>query len=238
MKSLNLIKPSLLLLITLCFTIPGLHAQETHSPAIHDFTSVSVNSGIELIITQGDSESAKILAKANLFDEVLIEQVGTNVDVRWRTPIGSKKVWRNRTAKVFITYKNLNSITAGSGSSLKTENTLKASELTASVSSGAIIQANIDCEELELHTNSGSSASFSGKVAKLKLEASSGGIVNALDLVANYAKVTSDSGASVKINVSKELETISNSGGSIQYKGDATLQDLSRSKNGHVKKIN
>ncbi|WP_158797819.1 head GIN domain-containing protein [Pedobacter sp. L105] len=237
MKSLNLIKTALLLMITLCFTIPSVNAQEIRNVAVNDFTSVSVNAGIELIITHGDSESAKILATDKLIDEVSVEQIGTNVDIKWINHIGSKKVWRNRTAKVYITYKNLNHITASSGSSLKTENTLTAEHLDAAVSSGAIIDANITCGELQLQASSGASATFSGKAEKLKLDSSSGSLVNTLGLTTDYANVTASSGAAVKLNVTKELQGITSSGGSIGYKGSATLQDLSGSKKGNVKKI-
>jgi len=239
MKLPNLITPALSLLITLCFSAPRVSAQiqQSKEVPVKDFSEVHTTTGIELIITQGPTESAKIVADETLIDVVLVEQTGNSLNIKWGLVKSTKKRWLNRTAKVFITYKNLNVIEATDGSSVKTENTLKTPGLDISVSSGAIVTAAVECPELHVKTSSGASALLKGTAARMKLEASSASRVNAIDLAADYASVTASSGADLKINVSKELETTSNSGSNIRYKGNPKLQNYSGAKSGTVKKM-
>jgi hypothetical protein len=239
MKLPNLIKPVLSFLVILYISVPMAKAQVPGSKevAVKDFSEIHITTGIELIIRQGSTESAKIVADEALIDAVVVEQAGNSLNIKWELVKSTRKKWLNRTAKIYITYKNLNVIEASDGSSLKTENTINTSILDISVSSGAIVTATIACPELHLKSSSGASALLKGTVGNMRLEASSGSIVNALDLTADYAKVAASSAADLKINVRKELETTSNSGSKIRYMGNPALQNYSGSKGGIVKRI-
>jgi hypothetical protein len=238
MKPFHLLRSTLFLLIALCFSSLLVKAQGFKKVPLNGFSSVSVTDGIELIITQGDTESAEIIAKEYLVDGVAIQQTGSDITVKWKVLKSKSKKWTNRAAKVYITYKKLNAVTASEGSSIKAENTLKTDHLLALASSGAIINAKIDCEDLQLQTSSGASASLTGTAGVLKLEASSGSLVNAADLVTGTAKVTARSGASVNININRSLEADAGNGSNIRYKGNPELKDYSGPKGGSVKKIN
>lgn len=236
MKSNFLLKPTLLLLITASFSAFTLKAQDTKNIALSNVSGVSVHAGIDLFITQGNTESAKIVASKDFINEVVVENNGGNVKVSWKENQGSNFM-KNKSAKVYITYKTLNSIAASSGSSLKTENTLKTGSLDVKISSGASLNASIACKDLQIKSSSGASSSFSGTASNLDVKASSGAGVKALDLKTDYANATASSGGDIEINVAKALETTSSSGGSINYKGGASLKNNS-SRSGNVNRIN
>lgn len=224
------------MLVLLVFTgsscAENLAAQETKNVAVSNFSELSVSAGIELLITQGSTEGAKIVAKEDVINEVEIEKSGNSVHVGWKRNEGFMNSFKNRKAKVYISYKTLNSISASSGSSVVTENVLSTDRLNAKASSGASIKAKVSCTDLEVHTSSGGSADISGKATNLDASASSGGSLDAYDLSSTYAKAHASSGGSVDINVSKGLEASSSSGGSISYKGDAALNNTSSRKSG------
>jgi hypothetical protein len=234
MKSNFLLKPTLLLLITASFSTLTLKAQETKNISLSNVSGVSVHAGIDLFITQGNSESAKIVASSDFINEVVVENSGGNVKVTWKDNKGSS-IWKNKSAKVYITYKKLNSISASSGSNLKTENTLKTDALDVKVSSGANLTASISCKDLQVKTSSGANATLNGTTTNMDVKSSSGATLKAFDLTSDYANVTASSGADIKINVAKGLETTSSSGGSIRYKGNASLKNNS-SRSGSVSK--
>jgi hypothetical protein len=238
MKSSPLKKPAFLCLIAVAFSTLSLKAQETKNVPVTNFAEVSVSAGIELHITQGTTESAKIVAKDDVIDEVVVEKNGNRVTVGWKENWGMKKMWKNKNAKVYITYKKLNSISASSGSSLRTENTLKTDRLEASVSSGASIDAKISCSDLQLKTSSGASISLEGSATNMQIESSSGSSVDALGLSTEYARVNTSSGADIKINVIKALETHTSSGSNIRYKGAAALKNNSNERSSSVSRIN
>jgi len=216
----------------------SLRAQEQQSKnvTLSRFSEISISTGLDLVITRGDTESARIVATENLIDAVVVEQAGNKINIKWKLIQSQKKAWLNRKATIYMTYKTLNFLEASSGSSLKTENTLKTDHLDAIVSSGAIIKADIDCGKLELKTSSGASASLSGKATEVKMESSSGSRVNALELVSDYATVNASTGAAIRINVNKSLEPFASTGGRIRYTGNADLKNFTGSKNG-VRKL-
>ena len=238
MKPLSSIKLAMLSLVILIAGTLSLKAQKTKNVAVSNFNQVAVSAGIELHLTQGNAESAKIIAQDDVIDEVVVERSGNRVKVGWKENWGFNNKRRNKSAKVYITYKTLNNISASSGSSLKTDNMLKADRLEASVSSGASINAQITCDELILGTSSGASAAFAGTATNMKIESSSGSSINASGLMTQYAKVDSSSGSDITINVNKALETHTSSGSSIRYKGNAAVKNNSKERSSSVSRIN
>jgi len=237
MKSLSINKKAFLCLIAMAVSTLTLKAQETKNVAINNFTEVAVGAGIGLYITQGSTESARIVADDDVINDVVLEKSGGRIKVGWKDNWGMKKMWKNRNAKVYITYKKLNSISASSGSSLTTENTLKTDHLDASVSSGASMNAKISCNELQLETNSGASVSLAGTATNMEIKSSSGSSVNAINLATQYARANTNSGADIRINVTKGLETNTSSGSNIRYKGAAALKNTSNSRSSSVSRI-
>jgi hypothetical protein len=238
MKRLSLIKALMVLLVVTGSSYTSvLHAQESKNEAVNNFSELSVSAGIDLFITQGSTESAKIVAQEDYIDDVLIEKNGNNVHVGWKKSEGFMNSFKNRKAKVYISYKKLNSISASSGSSLVTENVLTTDRLKARASSGASIKAKVSCTDFEIHTSSGASADISGTAANMDASASSGGSIDAYALVTTYAKAHASSGGDVDINVAKGLEASSSSGGSVSYKGSAALSVTSSRKSG-VRHVN
>jgi len=238
MKSVQLLKPVLLVfLITAGMSASMAQMQQSREVTLKNFSEIHVSSGIELMITQGETESAKVVADQSLIDAVTVEQSGSSVIVSWKLIKSTKKRWLNRTAQVLINYKNLNILEATDGSAVKTENMIKTGILHITVSSGANVSATVESPQLQLKTSSGASALLKGTAAKLKLESNSGSRVNALDLVTDDANVTVSSGADVKVNVSKVLESTANSGGNIRYKGSPVVENSAGSKSGNIKAI-
>jgi hypothetical protein len=237
MKSPYLLKLTFLLLTGMSFNSLSLSAQETKNVAVGNFSGVSASTGIDVYLRQGTATSAKIVADDDVINEVVLENNNNNLSVKFREHNNLTGMWKNRKAKVYITYKSLNAIAASSGSSIVTENTLKTDKLDARVSSGADISLDLACSDLQLQTSSGASAVLKGKATNMDLKSSSGASIKALELTSDYARVASSSGAGIRINVNKGLETTSSSGGSIHYKGNAALNNRSSSKSSNVRRL-
>ena len=236
MKTPYLIKLTFLFLIGMSFNSLILKAQESKNIAVSNFSGVSVSTGIDVYLRQGNTEGAKIVANDDIIDQVEIEKQNNNLVVRFKENKFFNGGWKNRNAKVYITYKNLNSVTASSGSSIVTETILKTDRLDAKVSSGADMDLNLNCKELQLQTSSGADAKLKGTATNIELKSSSGSDIKAFDLTADYARVTVSSGADINVTVNKGLETTSSSGGSIRYKGNASLNNHSSSRSSSVKR--
>lgn len=212
-------------------------AQSSKNVSLNAINSVSVSAGIHLIITQGNTESARIEADQEYINEILVESSGGNVNIKWRKQTGFFSKWKNREAKVYLNYKKLNNVSASSGSLLKSTNILKTDRLLVEVSSGANLTLQMSCNDLEVNTSSGSNVKLSGSARNISVDSSSGSTVSALEVNSEYAKAEASSGANIKISVSKGIEASASSGGNISYKGNAALNKKGSSRSGHVGKI-
>lgn len=226
MKPFRFIKAAFLCLTAITFTLSA-KAQETKNVSVNNFSEVSVSVGIELHITQGNSESAKIIANADVIDDVIVEQSGNAVKVHWKQQNWNMKT-KNRKAKVYLSYIKLNTLSATTGSSVFTENKLKTDHLDFSVTTGANIDILLAAENLDLHSSTGANLALKGTVGNLNIESSTGSNINALDLMAENAIVHATTGANIRINVKNTLETTTSTGGSISYKGNAVLKNNSK----------
>lgn len=237
MKTHSLTKKLCLLFTLITLGTFIVKAQSTKNVSLNSFNSVGVSAGIQLIITQSNSESARIEANSDDIDEVLLENYDGKLNVKWKTKDSFFSKSKNRQAKVYLNYKNLKGVSASSGSLLKSTNVLKTDRLSVDASSGANLTLQLTCNNLEVSSSSGSNVKLSGSAKNIIVDSSSGSTVSALDTNTEYAKTEASSGANIQLSVSKGIEASASSGGNINYKGDAALNKKGSSRSGSVNKI-
>ncbi len=201
---------------------------------IKNFNAIMVSSGIELYITMGNRETLKIEA-----DEEDIEDIKTEVkDGTLHIYMKRRSNWFNwsfnKTAKVFVTVKNLERIYASSGSDVKSENTLEGDQLEVKVSSGSDVKLDVYYKTLTVHSGSGSDARISGKVKTFIAEASSGSDITARELETTISKLKASSGSHINVTVTDEIYAKASSGGDIKYYGNPQIKDTDSSSGGDV----
>lgn len=232
------ITSKLFLLITL-FTLGSafVQAQSRKNVKISSIDAVKVSAGINLILTQSNSENARIEANADYINDVVLEISGKELSIKWKKQDGFFSNFNNREATVFVNYIRLNDLSASSGSNIKTTNTLKSNKVSVSVSSGAHVNIALTANNLTIKTSSGSNAILAGTANNISVDSSSGSTVSALNLLTDYARTEASSGANIKVSVRKGIEAKASSGGNINYKGNAALNKKGTSKSGNVSKI-
>lgn len=209
-------------------------AQQTEVRQVGSFSGVKSGEAIDVYLKKGDRESVKIEVTSAKLSDVLTEVSGSYLKVHMRSG-----VYRNRgTIKVYVTYVNLNKISASSASNIFSEGMIKANLMDISVSSAAQIELQIESENLTIDASSAGDIVLEGKAKSLEVEASSAGDVDAYNLESERVEASASSGGSVKINVTKELDAQASSGGSIRYRGNPMKTNSDSSSGGSVKKSN
>jgi hypothetical protein len=201
------------------------------------FTAISVSSGIDLYLSQGNEESLAVsAADQKHLDRFKTEVVnGTlkiyydNKGVTWKS--------ENRKLKAYVSFKTLQKLNVSSGSDAKVNGSINADDFDLDVSSGAVFKGSITAKTLTVDVSSGASISISGKSDKLKVEVSSGADFKGYDLVTDYCDASASSGAGLHVTINKELNAKASSGGDIHYKGTALIRDIKTSSGGSVKKV-
>lgn len=201
------------------------------------FHAIRVSDGIELFITQGNTESLAVSASEPKYLERLRTEVSDGVLKIYYD--NKTMVWNSnerRKLKAYVSFTQLTQLKASSGAEVQAKTVLKLESLALDFSSGATFKGTLELTRLETSQGSGAEINVSGKANSLKAEASSGAIFKGYDLAAGECEARASSGGEVRVTVNKELAARASSGGSIRYRGDGVLRDINVSSGGSVKR--
>jgi hypothetical protein len=220
-------------IVLLACTITFSFAQETETRNVGSFSGVKASEGIDVYLKKGDKESVKIEATGTSTKEVITEVSGSYLKVHMKD--GNH---RNIDIKVYVTYVQLDKLSASSAGSIFAEGSLKASNMEVSASSAGTIEVSIDVNDLEASSSSAADIELKGRARNITVDASSAGEIDAYDLESESVNAEASSGGSVKIHVTKSLTAHASSGGGIRYRGNPDKSVTNSSSGGSVKKSN
>ena len=224
------------LLFIALFSSSILFAQSSKNLPVKNFSEIGVSSGIDLYLTQGSTEQVRLVGDKDLIEKAVVERSGNGIRIKYRDGFSLSNLFRNKSLKAYVTYKNISSISASGGSDVKTENTLKANKLTLHASGGSDLDMSIVCRDIEIETSGGSDVELKGSAANMSLHTSGGSDVDAFDFKVDYAKVNASGGSDANVYVLKALEANASGGSDVRYKGTASYRKTSDSRSGSVTK--
>ncbi|QOD61887.1 DUF2807 domain-containing protein [Polaribacter haliotis] len=196
-----------------------------------NFSGIKVSSGIDLYITQGNTNEVTIEADENLH-EIIITEVNDGV----LRIYSEKNIWKAKARKVHVAVKNLDLLTATSGSDVYGKGVIKTQEISISATSGADIQIEVDAESVETASTSGSDIYISGITTNHASSATSGSSIDAYELRSANVIAKATSGADINIFASDKIEAKATSGGDIDFKGNPKKVNKKSTSGGSVSK--
>jgi hypothetical protein len=204
---------------------------------VSNFQAIKVSHGIDLIITQSNTEGLAISATEKEFRDRIITEVENGVlkisydiDKWWKKASTPKKL------KAYVSFINIDKIEGTSGAQITIENGLRSKSLEVALSSGASLTGDIKVSKLNLTQSSGASSTITGEAISIKIKTSSGAIFHGYDFTTDICDADASSGGSIQVTVNRELSAEASSGGGIRYKGDGVITKVSASFAGSVKK--
>jgi Putative auto-transporter adhesin, head GIN domain len=231
-----LLSAALIISLSSCYidfreTVYGNGNVQTEERTAGSFDRLKVSSGIDVFITQGDTESIKVIADENLLKYISTEIYNNTLTVE-------TKAWiRNAKSKeVHLVYKKLSEIDISSAGNIEGTNRMKADELDLDLSSAGDLTLDVEATRININISSAGDARLSGTVDELDADLSSAGDLNAYDLLTRKARVNASSAGSAKISASEEVDLNASSAGDIYYKGDPKTTTINRSSAGRISK--
>ena len=196
-----------------------------------NFSGIRVSSGIDLYITQGNTNKVTVEADENLQEIIITEVIDGVLKI-----YTDQNIWQAKSRKVHVTIQNLNSLKATSGSDVYGNGIIKTQEISISATSGADIRLEVDAESVETSSTSGSDIRISGIATNHASSATSGSSIDAYDLKSENVIAKATSGAGINIYASQKIEAKATSGGDIDYKGSPKNVSKKSSSGGSVSK--
>ena len=199
------------------------------------FHAIEVSGGIDLYLSSGD-EAVAVSAK----DE------STRARIRTEVKDGVLKIWYewkdglkisvnvNNRLRAYVSYKNLDRLSASGGSDVIVDGTIKSNSLSLNASGGSDFKGRVEVSDLKIGASGGSDINISGSTQKLKIDASGGSDVDGYDLVSDECVVDASGGSDISITVNKELSAEASGASDVHWKGSATLKKSNASGAGSV----
>lgn len=207
--------------------------------AVGSFHGIDVATGIELTLTQGNSEEVAVSASTTEFRDRIVTRVENGIlKIHYEKKTDAINR-RNETKglKAYVSFKTLDKLYATTGAEVEIVGILQASSMDMKANTGAEIKGKVDIGELALDQNTGSRVTLSGKAGKLRAEGSTGSRFTGDELNTGTCSVQVNTGAKITVNAEKELQVKASTGGIVRYKGNAGIREIKTNTGGSVSKI-
>lgn len=198
---------------------------------VSGFTGLSVSSGIDVYLSQGNSEKLTFDVKGVDEDRV-ISEVKNGVLKLYieRKGFSGWNLGRNNYVKAYVTFKQLNNLQASGGADVFGQGGLSFKDLNLEASGGSDVKLDLKADDLNVSASGGADAVLQGSARTLNANGSGGADLDARKLTVDVCNANSSGGSDVYVNASKELTLKASGGSDIYYYGSAKV--LSQSKSG------
>lgn len=197
--------------------------------SVSGFSGLSVSSGIDVYLTQGNSEKltfdVKGVDEADVRSEVRNGVLKLYIDRK-----GMNWNWgRNTYVKAYLTFRQLRDIQAGGGSDVIGQGRLSFNDLNVEAGGGSDITLALKADELNASASGGADLKLDGSARTLNANGSGGSDLDARKLTVDVCNANSSGGSDVYVYATRELSLKASGGSDIYYYGPAKVVAKSES---------
>lgn len=218
---------------------------ETITPDLSGFSSIKIGGPFDVHLVQGDVESVKYMAGADVKNRIVCKVTGSVLKIHsahdnWGTSYkswyGEKSVWHNhKKIQVYISAIKLKSIIVSGSGDVVFDNGFKASDLRLQVRGSGELSGKVDVNKLNSKLSGSGRIKLSGKAEILTVRVAGSGHFEAGSLVtANSAAHVSGSGNAL-VNANDKVSAVVRGSGVVSYTGQPKYVSRSTSGSGEIK---
>jgi hypothetical protein len=196
----------------------------TNERSVESFTGITVSTGIDVYLTQGNGFKLSLKAEENLHEYIITEVKDNILHVYTKMNLKGSK-----SKKVYVTMEDVKSLKASSAGDIFGETVIKADKLKLKASSAGDIKLIVQAKSIVADCSSAGDIQLSGSADYLDGSTSSAGDLLAKDLKVTEAKVSASSSGDVVVNVSGKLYARASSSGDVRYYGNPEVDARSSS---------
>jgi hypothetical protein len=206
---------------------------------VGSFHGIEVSTGIQLLLTHGNSEDVAVSAAEPDYRDKIVTKVEKGIlKIYYDSKIGAiNRRHEDKRLKAYVSYKMLDVLRVNTGAEVKIDGQLSTNYLDLDASTGAEIYGQINIGTLKINQSTGSKITFSGKAEKLEADGDTGSKFLGEDLEVSTCSVEVSTGAGIYITVQKDLSVKASTGGYVKYKGTAGIKTIKANTGGFVTRI-
>ncbi|GEM_PF-4995715 len=225
-------KTAILLLITM-FAITSASAKWKYDKKdlvkkevnISTFSNIIASRGVDVYISKGTSNVAKIESHKDYIDHVVVKNEGNTLFVYMSDEIESIYF----PIKVYVQAETLNQIYAKSGSDIMCEEIIKCDVLNIKLKSGSDAKLNIEANKVIVNAKGGSDLILSGTATNLEATFSGGSDLISDEMKVNNCTIKISGGSDAKVYASEYINIDASGASDVKYYGNPSKKKIKTS---------
>jgi hypothetical protein len=200
------------------------------------FTGLKVSSAIVVYISQGTESAVAV----SLNDASQVSSVKTEVKngvLHIYLEKGSWKSMNGKSAKAYVTIKDLQSLEVSGASLVRFADKLNLPLLKVDLSGASSVKGEMEVGSLHVDQSGASLFAVSGVAKEAHIEVSGASSFKAYELKVENCKADISGASSVQVTVSKELKVDASGASSFRFKGNPAAKDTHTSGASSIKQI-
>jgi hypothetical protein len=188
------------------------------------FNSIRITGGIDLYLSQFDTESLAVSATSEKFRENIKTVIENNI-LKIYYDGGNSWVSGDKKLKVYVSFKNLEKLEATGGCDVQVAGTISVPSLSLDMTGASDFKGAVKVENLSIQLTGASDARISGTATNLSVQSTGASDVKGYDLVTDVCTAKATGASDINITVNKELSAHASGASDIFYKGTAVVKD-------------
>lgn len=216
------------------FAQKTIHDANAEVRTVSSFHAIEISGGIDLYLSNGNEAVAVSAADKDVRDRIKTEVKNGVLKIYYESKGLKFSIKRNESLKAYVSFKNLDNLSASGGSDVMVEGNIKSDNLALSLSGGSDFNGKVDVSKLNVSQSGGSDIDISGTAKTIDIDASGGSDFNGYDLVTDNCSINASGGSDIDITVNKELQAEASGASDVSWKGSATVKKAKASGAGSV----
>lgn len=211
------------------------NAEVRHVSGYH---AVRIASGIDLYISQGNTEGVAVSANEEKYRDNIKTEVENGVlKIYYDNGMGMHFSWGNaKNMKAYVTIKNVDELQASGGSDIYVDGALQASNFSLHVSGGSDFHGKLNAGTLTVKQSGGSDVIVSGTAGSLSIDASGGSDFRGDNMISENCDIEASGSSDVSVTVNKEMNVNASGSSDVTYRGNAVIKKYHASGSSDVHK--
>jgi len=197
-----------------------------------NFQRLNIKGPFKVVVEQDDRYRVAMEGDPDAIDDIEFDQSGDELEIRWRREFFKWEDWNwdnDSRVTIRVTMPEVKELNFSGATLFDVRDFENTDDLDLNVSAGARGDIEVDAQSLNIDVDAAGQLTLRGKTKNLEADVTSAAKLSAFDLEAENADVQANSGASMELNVTRQLDANANSGGSIRYRGDARVRGKANS---------
>ena len=200
------------------------------------FNGINVSSAIDIYLTQGNEDGIVVSASETKYRDRIKTEVKDGILTIWYDSNGLHWATGNKKMKAYISFKNINKLSASGASDVIINGTLKASDLDIRLSGASDMKGTLEIGKLTANISGASDMTVNGKVGTLQIDANGASDLKNYDLVVQNCEAQASGASDIKITVEGEVNATASGASDIYIKGNGVIKKMNKSGASTIKK--